>query len=1333
MPTELIPSDLDVVASDPGRFGFCTSLPFSGLEPLEPRLLLAAAPIGNAGPGNGWDASSAITVTASSAHPSGQRDPVNTVNGSGIDASGFLHDNNFSNMWLSGDLAASAANVNPGTVPGSHWIRYDFDQAYTLESMLVWNYNELNFPVFGLKDVTVEYSLTGGSNPAEWTTAFNGQIPIASAGGSASSTADAQIFFGNASVQSVVITADSGVGANHSNGTFPDVGLSEVRFLAQGLAGQGWQDAQLQQTLTSNTVEARFQAGNLYQLTNLATGQKLINLNPATLNAVLPIFGTTSVDLSQATVSQTLGPGSVSTTYTWTDGTAWQVDWSVDGDDIVLQTSAQTPSAVSLFSYFIDGADVVNHNVVAADVNGVSTASSGAFTGALLPQLGTSKTSNPQTAVQPLIALFEGSNQGFVVEGRDPQIGPSNLRPFGEGATAELMMVRTLEHQPTTTPSLYEIRLRAYQGDWEDGVQPYVDWMQNGLGFTPIDQKPQKWIQDIKTQVYIPPQDYTTLNAVAARLDPTKTYLGREASYRFFGFDIGYPDYSVDPGAATWIAQARTLGFHVGVHVNVGGIDRSNTALIQQMAPGLQQIGTDGSGNPIYDGTSTFVYVSAAYAPWRAHLVNAIAEVVSVGADVIYLDQTNGVLGKFFVNGMTGIEGVQTLMQEIKAAYPGVAIQTEQFNPMSSRYADFALTTLELGHPLSGFLFSRFIKIVPEGINYQPTDLGVLDSFTRWGSFTPGAGGVEAQESWLQIAEAFQQFNLTPDARLPLGPNQVSGFGGGFIPGGADFNGDLKIDPRDIDLLFANFGGNLKFDTNGDGTVNQLDVIEYVQNVLGTEFGDADLDGDVDLDDFNRLALNFNATGAGWAGGDFSGNGVTNASDQTLLSQNFGFTNPGFSLPTATLVTGFFEETATTRSFVVYEPGQAPQVFGERVTNVTQFTGTGGGIEDWVIYNGNTLKGLDPGTTYFLDPAIALDPNRFHLTNIPADYQGISNPLRVQVTQELGFFDRWFRITFAGNGTIDMVVPDNYDVYLDGQAVTIDRVNNSASVTVAATAGNPSEILAFLNSGPESVPAIQGLLADIPFHIAKHKATKSLFDTASSLFPDSFYNVVTGSGATFGELPVASSIRLQGSYLMRDANFMGVVGDGVILINGNEVARLNPGTGPPFPTLAFDVDITQYAGQDIFLELLSDGPFSLGTADWITPQIVVVGAAPATSPPVTASLASRSAASVQQSLSETDNLSTPSQTRVDARRPAARRSDRSSGPDLQSVDVLSGIRSLAIRFPSQIPPLWATDRDNPWTISSSQTSEPRHFTDRNTEDEPDDTPDAEHGPGRLPR
>ena len=73
-------------------------------------------------------------------------------------------------------------------------------------------------------------------------------------------------------------------------------------------------------------------------------------------------------------------------------------------------------------------------------------------------------------------------------------------------------------------------------------------------------------------------------------------------------------------------------------------------------------------------------------------------------------------------------------------------------------------------------------------------------------------------------------------------------------------------------------------------------MIHLVRVILGTEYGDADLDGDVDLQDYNRLALGF-GTNTGWAGGDFSGNGIVNSSDYLTLKTYFGFKVPAQGLP----------------------------------------------------------------------------------------------------------------------------------------------------------------------------------------------------------------------------------------------------------------------------------------------------------------------------------------------------------------------------------------------------------------------------------------------------
>jgi hypothetical protein len=149
-------------------------------------------------------------ITTASGFTEGQG-PENTINDSGMDTNG-LHSNNSSAMWLS----------NTGE-PGSAWIQYDFDKAYKLREMLVWNYNgQLFLPGYGFKDVKVEYS----DNGTNWTQLEN--IPeFARATGKNDYAANNTVGFDNTIIKSVRITALS----NWGGGSYNKYGLSEVRFM----------------------------------------------------------------------------------------------------------------------------------------------------------------------------------------------------------------------------------------------------------------------------------------------------------------------------------------------------------------------------------------------------------------------------------------------------------------------------------------------------------------------------------------------------------------------------------------------------------------------------------------------------------------------------------------------------------------------------------------------------------------------------------------------------------------------------------------------------------------------------------------------------------------------------------------------------------------------------------------------------------------------------------------------------------------------------------------------------------------------------------------------
>ncbi len=151
-----------------------------------------------------------IIATASSSEEG--KGPENTVNGSGLDSSGLLHDNeSVNNVWLSSQL---------GDQPT--WIEYEFDKAYKLHQMWVWNSNDSLEPLigFGFKDVTIEYSVNGTDYTTLGTAHEFAQAPGAS-GYAHNTTVD----FGGVAATYVRLTANSNWG-----GIFNQYGLSEVRF-----------------------------------------------------------------------------------------------------------------------------------------------------------------------------------------------------------------------------------------------------------------------------------------------------------------------------------------------------------------------------------------------------------------------------------------------------------------------------------------------------------------------------------------------------------------------------------------------------------------------------------------------------------------------------------------------------------------------------------------------------------------------------------------------------------------------------------------------------------------------------------------------------------------------------------------------------------------------------------------------------------------------------------------------------------------------------------------------------------------------------------------------
>lgn len=127
------------------------------------------------------------------------------------------------------------------------------------------------------------------------------------------------------------------------------------------------------------------------------------------------------------------------------------------------------------------------------------------------------------------------------------------------------------------------------------------------------------------------------------------------------------------------------------------------------------------------------------------------------------------------------------------------------------------------------------------------------------------------------------------------------------IPIIGDVDGDGDTDADDIDGLAAQHGQTVPptdkaYDLNGDGLViaspntvfSDMDVL--VHDILGTEYGDTNLDGAVGLLDLDALGVHFGQAG-GWTQGDLTGDGAVGLLDLDLLGVHFGH---GISTPNTT-------------------------------------------------------------------------------------------------------------------------------------------------------------------------------------------------------------------------------------------------------------------------------------------------------------------------------------------------------------------------------------------------------------------------------------------------
>jgi hypothetical protein len=144
-----------------------------------------------------------------------------------------------------------------------------------------------------------------------------------------------------------------------------------------------------------------------------------------------------------------------------------------------------------------------------------------------------------------------------------------------------------------------------------------------------------------------------------------------------------------------------------------------------------------------------------------------------------------------------------------------------------------------------------------------------------------------------------------------------------------DANLDSVIDAADIDAIYAHFGAPATSQWKvapDNNPVAQEDITYELQNILLTNYGDANLDHATDFSDFQILLNHWQASGAGvgWASADFNGDGVVDFLDfQKLLN----YWNPGGWNNAPSVATS--DSSAAATSFAAVASSPAPAVATE--------------------------------------------------------------------------------------------------------------------------------------------------------------------------------------------------------------------------------------------------------------------------------------------------------------------------------------------------------------------------------------------------------------------
>src|ERR1700722_14143086 len=386
-------------------------------------------------------------------------------------------------------------------------------------------------------------------------------------------------------------------------------------------------------------------------------------------------------------------------------------------------------------------------------------------------------------------AIYDTAQGCVLVYARDPSLNFKGLQAMRQYGTLD-MGLQTYAVAPwsdaTSVPQV-EWRLKTFSGSWRQAVDYYKTWIQTVLPARSMGPN-MDWVRSIGAVVTIETPDTSYLSALAGKLIPSKTLLYL-VNWRNDSFDVNYPDYTPGPTTQAFVEAAHKLGFRIMLHTNAIGVATYNPAYAKVSKYQLRDSDTKDlvywpwglwpAGPPPPSIIESFAFISPCSSAYRSLFIAALQPMMAqLKPDALHLDAGGVMLddGNGLIEGMTSIEGMQKLHEDVIAAFPDVALSYESMTEVVYPFHSFAQrwNADYPAHPVSTYMMGdhiTFYGFLDQPPPDQPGFIAYIDKYEGQGimptvaisSLSDINNPPPVAAGFLQIMRAWQDYAFQPD------------------------------------------------------------------------------------------------------------------------------------------------------------------------------------------------------------------------------------------------------------------------------------------------------------------------------------------------------------------------------------------------------------------------------------------------------------------------------------------------------------------------------------------------------------------------------------------